>query len=202
MVEQGDMTNNNNTLNGNARAEQEQYRFRVLDSLYTISRGYTRTTISIDDLYRQLLGATKNNTNSKNNEQERIREALADLRQFRLASPGFGSASITHQGIIEYETAILSPSNSRYFSFSTIQSAYSEIKENQVRNIQKQRDRFLSRARELFDESSMARLSAPEIAKELDYDDETRDRIYFFLQDEGRIIPLGRGDKFTLPRDA
>lgn len=53
------MTNNNNALNGNARAEQEQYRFRVLDALYTISRGYTRTTISIDDLYRQLLGATK-----------------------------------------------------------------------------------------------------------------------------------------------
>lgn len=117
------MTNNNNTLNGNARAKQEQYRFRVLDSLYTFSRGYTRTTISIDDLYRQLLGATKNNTKSKNNEQERIREALADLRQFRLASPEFGSASITPQGIIEYETAILSPSNSRYFSFSTIQSA-------------------------------------------------------------------------------
>ena len=90
----------------------------------------------------------------------------------------------------------------RYFSFSTIQSAYSEIKENQVRNIQKQRDRFLSRARELFDEISMASLSTPEIAKELDYEDETRDRIYFFLQDEGLIIPLRRGDKFTLPRDA
>ncbi len=193
----------NNTVGEGAPALREQYRFRVLDALYTISRGYTRATISIDDLYGQLLQATNNNnTNTNNIEQERIREALADLRHFRLASPGFGSVSITHQGITEYERAILNPSsNSSYFSFNAIQSAYTKTKENQVRNIQNQRDRFLSKARELSSGRSVARLSASEIANELRYDNETRDRIYSFLQDEGRIVPFGTGDKFTLPRE-
>ncbi len=194
------MSDNNNAEVEDLRAQREQYRFRVLDALYTISRGYTRATISIDDLYRQLLGATNNN-NTSNIEQERIREALADLRHFRLVSPGFASTNITHQGIIEYERAMLNPSDSQYFSSNTIQSEYSEAKENQTRKIQNQRDKFLSRAHKLSNESLRASLSASDIAKELHYDDETKDRIYFFLQDEGRIIPLGTGDKFTLPRD-
>ncbi len=194
-------SNNNNAADENARAQREQYRFRVLDALYTISRGYTRATISIEDLYRQLQ-ATNNKSISKNNEQERIREALADLRHFRLASPGFASASITHQGIIEYERAILNPSDSPNFSFNTIQSVYDKTKENQVRNIQNQRDRFLDRAHELSGGSSMTHLSATEIAKELHYEDETRDRIYFFLQDEGRIVPSGTAYKFTFPSNA
>jgi hypothetical protein len=176
--------------------EGEQLRFGLLGALYTISRGDSIARVNFENLFTQLRA-------NNEIEQRMIHEAFDDLRQLGFAhSPALGTAGITHNGINEFENAVLGPrENMVHFSENTIENLITKEQRNHVGTNRDQRNRFLERARELSRANRGQRLNSGEIGNSLGFDQETVNRIHFFLQDEGLIEPFAAGGTFTLPRE-
>jgi hypothetical protein len=81
--------------------KKNRIRFKVLDALYSISKGYKYTFIPFDILYKEL-------QSNSNREQEVILEGFQYLRNYGLVdTKALATASITHQGIKKLESLIL-----------------------------------------------------------------------------------------------
>jgi hypothetical protein len=180
-------------------SEKEKIQFRILDALYTISNGYKYAYIPFYSLYEELQA-------KDDREQGLIREGFENIRNARLVdSKALGTASITNEGIEEFENAILRP-NERTTNFpsriSEILSKESrELRNHEIETIQSQRRAFLAKAYELSKGSSMQRISAFEIGNLLHYNQQTIERIYFYYQDKRIIKPFATGGKFTITHE-
>jgi hypothetical protein len=173
--------------------EEQKIQFRMLDKIYTISKGYKYVYIPFDELYKKL--------QTSNEIEEELRKTFEYLYNAGLVdSKAIGNASLTHEGIREYENALLYPDKSSYFPSDAISEVTTEPKKNEIKNIQSQRREFLAKAYELSKGSSIESLNAFEIMRSLSYDNETIERIYFYLVDEGDIKSFATGGKFTVTR--
>jgi tetratricopeptide (TPR) repeat protein len=175
--------------------EEPKLGFRMLDAIYTLSKGYKFAHISFVSLYK-VLRATKE-------EHQRIREGYECLRKAGLVdSKSLGNVSITHKGIKEFESVILNPNESTTIFpphiSETLPKEYREAKKKEIENIQRQRSAFLAKAYELAKESAKQQFNAFEIMESLGYDKETIERIYFYLVDDESVTPFALGGKFTL----
>lgn len=171
--------------------------FRILDKLYTSSKGYKYGYVPLENLYEQL--------QANNNEESRklMSKSLQYLYDARLIdSKAIAHVSIRNEGIKEYESAILgyqdSSSSSTRFPLGAIAEATTKAKEDEIRTIKDQRRAFLAKAYELSQGSSTKILSAFDIGNSLGYDQGTIERVYFYFQDEGVIKPFALGGKFTI----
>jgi hypothetical protein len=172
----------------NPSETEDQQRFRLLDRLYTISEGYSEMFVP-----QERLGVMTDN------EQNSIKEALHFLAESGLVTLGLGNVKITHEGIIEYEDAILNPhDHTELFPLDTIQSVSTESKKEQVRTIQRQRSEFLDEALRLSGGNLMQPVSDSDIESALGYNHSLVERIHFFCQDAGLIQAFATGGKFTL----
>ena len=182
-----------NLSNGSDKEKEATLQFRILDKLYTISRGYKYAYIPFDSL-KELEAA--NNAEK----QELVRKSFESLRGAGLAdSKAIGNASITYEGVKEYERAILSyPDSSTRFPLDAIAELITEEKKREIKTNQSQRRAFLSKAYELSKGSSSKDLNSIDIGNMLEYDQRTIERIHFYFQDEGVIKPIAIGGKFTI----
>ena len=177
-------------------SEKYKLQFKMLHALYTLSNGQKYTNIPFDNLYKEL--------QSKNDiDQERACESFEDLRITGLVdSKALGSASITHKGIKEFESAVLRPSehtaNFPLHMSERLSWESSEAKKKEIETIQRKRRAFLAKAYELTKGSSMTPVSAFEIMDILGYDQKTMESIYYYLEDEGLIKSFAIGGKFTI----
>jgi hypothetical protein len=174
---------------------EQNMQFRMLDKIYTISKGYKYAYIPFDNLYKELQAKNEK-------EQELMRKTFEYLYNAGLVdSKAIGNASITHEGIREYESALLSyPDNSTRFPSDATAEVTTESKKNGIKTIRSQRVAFLAKAYELSKGSSTQHLNAFEIMRSLGYDKETIERIYFYLLDEGHIKSFATGGEFTITR--
>jgi hypothetical protein len=173
--------------------EEQKIQFRMLDKIYTISKGYKYVYIPFDELYKE---PQANNEE----EQEPIRKSFEYLFNAGLVdSKAIGYGSITLEGMREYESAILGyPDNPTRFPLNAIAEVATESKKNEIKTIKSQRRAFLGKAYELSRGSSTELLSSFDIGNMLGYDQKTIERIYFYFQDEGVIKPFATGGKFTI----
>jgi hypothetical protein len=172
---------------------QQSMQFKILDKLYTESKGYKYTYIPFASL-KELEAA--NNAEK----QELVRKSFESLRGAGLAdSKAMGNASITYEGVKQYERAILSyPDSSTRFPIDAIAEAITEEKKHTIKTNQSQRHAFLSKAYELSKVSSSKDLNSVEIGKMLGFDQRTIERIHFYFQDEGVIKPIAIGGLFNI----
>jgi hypothetical protein len=172
---------------------QQSMQFKILDKLYTESKGYKYAFIPF---------ATLKELEAANNaeKQELVRRSFESLRSAGLAdSKAMGNANITSEGVKEYERAILSyPDSSTRFPLDAIAEAITEEKKNEIKTNQSQRRAFLSKAYELSKRSSSEDLNSLDIGKMLGYDQRTTERIHFYFQDEGVIKPIAIGGLFNI----
>lgn len=118
--------------------EKNKIRFKVLDALYSISKGYRSTFIPFDILYREL-------QSKSDREQEVILESFQYLRNYGLVdSRALATASITHQGIKELESLILG--SNKHTTHLLSYTDEPRTNKNEIRTIQNQRDSFLKKA--------------------------------------------------------
>jgi hypothetical protein len=95
---------------------------------------------------------------------------------------------IIHEGIIEYEDAILNPHDrTELFPLDTIQGVSTESKKEQIGSIQRQLSEFLVEALRLSGGSPMQPVSDSDIESALGYNHSQVERIHFFCQDTGLI---------------
>jgi hypothetical protein len=178
---------------GEKEEQQKILQFRILDKLYTKSKGYKYAFIPFDSL-KELEAA--NNAEK----QELVRKSFESLRSAGLVdSKAIGNASIAYEGVKEYESAILSyPDSSTRFPLDAIAEVITEGKKNEIKTNQSQRRAFLSKAYELSKGSSSVDLNSLDIGNMLGYDQRTVERIHFYFQDEGVIKPIAIGGVFTI----
>lgn len=114
-------------------------------------------------------------------------------------SKAIGYASITNEGMNQYESAILGyPESSTHFPSDVIDELTTESKWNEIKNIQNQCDAFLTEAYKSSKGNPKQHLNAFKIMSSSNYDKETIERIYFYLVDEGLIKPFPTGGEFTI----
>src|SRR5829696_832533 len=170
--------------------EKNRIRFKVLDALYSISKGYKYTFIPFDILYKEL-------QSNSDREQEVILEGFQLLRNYGLVdTKALATASITHQGIKKLESLILGSDEhtTPYLSYTD----EPQTNKNEIRTIQNQRTLFLKKAYELSEGSNKKPISAFKIMDILGYDKETLERIYYYLEEEGLIKTFALGGEFTI----
>jgi hypothetical protein len=172
---------------------QQSMQFRILDKLYTESKGYKYAFIPF---------ATLKELEPANNaeKQELVHKSFESLRGAGLAdSKAMGNANITYEGVKEYERAILSyPDSSTRFPIDAIAEAITEGKKNEIKINKSQRRAFLSKAYKLSKGNTSEVLNSVKIGKILEYDQRTIERIHFYFQDEGAIKPYAIGGDFTI----
>jgi hypothetical protein len=185
--------NSRTSSNNDEKQRQQSMQFRILDKLYTKSKGYKYAFIPFDSLKE--LEAVDNTE-----KQELVRKSFESLRGAGLAdSKAIGNASITYEGVKEYETAILSyPESSTRFPLDAIAKLITEEKKNEIKINKSQRRAFLAKAYELSKGKSSKVLNSLKIGKILEYDQRTIERIHFYFQDEGAIKPYAIGGDFTI----
>jgi hypothetical protein len=184
---------NSRTSSDNEEDSQQSMQFKILDKLYTESKGYKYAFIPF---------ATLKELEAANNaeKQQLVRRSFESLRSAGLAdSKAMGNANITSEGVKEYERAILSyPDSSTRFPIDAIAEAITEEKKIEIKTNQSQRRAFLSKAYELSKGSSSKDLNSLDIGKMLGYDQKTIERIHFYFQDEGVIKPIAIGGLFNI----
>jgi predicted transcriptional regulator len=171
------------------KQRQQSLRFRILDKLYSKSKGYKYAYIPFDSLYEEL---------QANNED--VRKSFEALRAGGLVdSKAIGYASITTDGVNYYERTLLGyPESSTHFPPDVIEAVATQSMKNEIINIKNKRDAFLTEAYKLSKGSPDERLNAFEIMSSSNYDKETIERIYFYLVDEGLIKPFATGGELTI----
>jgi predicted transcriptional regulator len=175
------------------KQHQQSMQFRILDKLYAKSKGYKYAYIPFDSLYEELQA-------NDDKKQELVRKSFEDLRSTGLVdSKAIGYASITNEGMKEYEGTILRyPESSTHFPLDVIQEVFKESRKNEIKTIQSQRDAFLTEVYKLSKGSPKRHLNAFKIMSSSNYDKETIERIYFYLVDEGLIKPFATGGELTI----
>ncbi len=181
--------NSSSSSNSDEKLHHQSMQFRILDRLYTKSKGYKYAYIPFDSLYEELQA-----------NDEDIRKSFESLRGAGLVdSKAIGYASITNEGMNQYESTILGyPESSTHFPLDVIEEVTTESKKNEIKNIQNQRIAFLSEAYKLSKGNPKQHLNAFKIMSSSNYDKETIERIYFYLVDEGLIKPFATGGEFTI----
>ncbi len=175
-------------------SEEDKRRFKLLDAIYTVSKGYKFTHIPTDRLYDELHATT-------DEEKQDVRESYEYLRNAGLAkSKSLGNVSITHQGIKEYESAILKPSERTAIFPPHVSETLSEdcrkSRKKEIETIQSQRSAFYNKAKEL-PKGPKQQINTSKIMESLGYDKETYERIYFYYVDDGVINGFALGGDFT-----
>jgi hypothetical protein len=117
--------------------EKQYIQFRMLDKIYTISKGYKYVYIPFDELYKKL--------QTSDVKEEELHKTFEYLYNAGLVdSKAIGNASLTHEGIREYENALLYPDKSSHFPPEAISEVVTEPTKNGIKTIQSQRRDFLA----------------------------------------------------------
>lgn len=177
------------------RFEMEQLRFNVLSEVYFISKGYKNTFVSRECLHKNL--ACKNQM-----EIEDVDSCCRFLmNKGLLVSRAFGTFSITHAGIKEVETIILEPDVQTPYFASYLGIGAGDERRKMVKEIRLQRLAFLNQAYRSCDGDDTKPVNGREVAQKLRYDDDTFQRIYYYLKDEGLISFYSQGGEFTITQE-
>lgn len=180
--------NNNNNNSAAGPVIEAQIRFRVLDAIYRISEGDMNQPVSTQAILQHL-----GFVNDDNNMQNLIQAALGFLQMNGLAGT-LGSSRITLRGIDVYEDAILNPANhGDIFPVETIEEVSTDQRREEIENILRQRDAILNSAVELQRNNPRQPISVFEIGRDLNIDDRTCQRIFFYLIAQRRIRSFASG---------
>jgi hypothetical protein len=176
-------------------SEEDKVRFKLLHRIYAISKGYKFVPIPFVSLYNELSARNEK-------EQRLVCESYEYLRNAGLMdSKWIGNVGITHEGINEFESAILKPRERTtnfpaHISEILSQESRESIKK-EIETIQSQRRLFYNKAKES-PKGRMQEVNASKIMEGQGYDIETIERIYFYLVDEGVIKGVALGGDFIL----